>query len=139
MKNLEPISVANIGLGMLLAKADEHLAKISEDVVNRPGLKKARTVTITISLTPDEDQNTGYNMPDIDWNVRHKMPGAQGMTSKAFVMQEGEEQRVMVDPASMNSAQMGLFSGEDVPDEPDDKPEELQEKDDSGNVTPISR
>jgi len=106
---LTEVKLDQIDLGSLLERADQELQKICEDVARRPTLDKARSVTIEVRITPRYDAQTRKNFPDIDWSVKHAMPGHKGMTTKAFVSAENRVLMSTNDPLGELPGQNNLL------------------------------
>lgn len=84
---IETLKLENIQLGDLMETANKALELIGMDVMQRNDLNKPRKVIIEISITPQtEDLLEGkQNVPEVDWTVKHAVPGHAGMTTRAFV------------------------------------------------------
>jgi hypothetical protein len=89
------LQLENVELGGLMSAANDALAEVCKDVVNRPHNAKARTLTIKIAIKPEVTDlpDRRVNQPSIDWAVERAMPGFKGMTTRAFV--EGD--KVIID------------------------------------------
>ena len=75
MEILRTASLASVRGGMLAHQIDAELAKIHSDCVDRPGLKKARKVTLTISVTPrGDDPLEGV---EVAFSVGHSYPSVE--------------------------------------------------------------
>lgn len=108
MKSITPIELNNIQLGAAVEKANEALARIARDVTERGRVEKARNVTLTISIKPNVDPESGMNVPEIDWSVKWAVPGHKGMTTRAFV-EDGELKVNLNDPIGKDPSQPTLF------------------------------
>jgi hypothetical protein len=109
----ELLQLANIELGALLDAANEYLAEVSQDVLDRPHIGDAREVSIKIQLKPDVQYHEGCatNMPTIDWAVGKKMPGCKGMTTRAYA----EDGKLIINtglPLGGNPRQRTIFDNE---------------------------
>jgi len=93
---LRPLALELIQAGDLQKTVENALDKISKDIYDRPALEKARTLTIEVKVTPKGVPDPGGSMPrcmpDIDWQVKHRLPAEGGMTTRAIL--EGD--RLMV-------------------------------------------
>jgi hypothetical protein len=87
----QPLQLENIELGGMMQAANEALGEICQDIIHRPHKSAAREVTIKIKVKPEirEMGDRSINQPNIDWSVETKMPGHQGMTTRAYV--EGDK------------------------------------------------
>lgn len=80
---------------------DQALARIYEDLADRPSLTKARSITLNVTLTPMPDEKGRLDDVDVDIQLTEKVPARQ---TKVYRM----------------SAQRGaLLFNEDSLDEPD--------------------
>lgn len=74
MELLRTASLADVRGGMLAHQLDSELVKIHSDCVDRPGLKKARTITLSITFTPvGDDPLDGV---DVEFSVKSSLPPA---------------------------------------------------------------
>jgi len=62
--------------GALAQELDNTLAEIYQDCVSRPSLKKARSVTLTIEITPraPEDDEVGLKRVETQFKIAKKTP-----------------------------------------------------------------
>lgn len=105
MNELQPINLAAINMGCAVDQVNEALAMIAKDVVERGDIAKPRSVILTIQITPDGKVVPGQaNLPDIDWKVDWKVPGATGMTTRGYV----ENGELKVSTESMDASQPAL-------------------------------
>jgi len=109
-----PLSIERIELGGLIEEANAKLMDIAKDCAARPFIADARVVNISISLKPRTEPTHDHGvalMTDIDWIVKHKVPGRSGMTTRAFFKQIHGEQLPHVntgDPLHGNPDQLTL-------------------------------
>ena len=87
---LQKLTLERLDLGALVETANQTMDEIATDAINRPHLDKARTMTITLKITPKvEDSQAGHGNqtvePEIDWEIKHTVPGRSGRTTRAFV------------------------------------------------------
>jgi hypothetical protein len=94
--NLKPITIENIGMGKLLEKANDGLQRIAQDAIGRCKNGKPRKLTIEIEISPNADDESEVNMPDIGWEVKWSLPGEKGMTARGIVDRIGRETRFPV-------------------------------------------
>ena len=109
MSELVEIQLGAIQMGQAQAKVDEALKRIAEDVVARPSLKKPRTVSLLISITPDQDSEGKTNLPNIDWSVSWRVPGSRGLVTRGYV----EDGKLKVNKNDPNAAQRTIFDDEE--------------------------
>lgn len=74
MELLRTASLADVRDGMLAHQLDGELVKVHADCVDRPNLKKARTITLSITFTPvGDDPLDGV---DVEFSVKTSLPPA---------------------------------------------------------------
>lgn len=110
----QQLCLDNIELGALVSAANDALADIGQDAIDRPYNMDSRTVTIKITIKPEIQtyDTQQVNMPAIDWSVGKTMPGRKGMTTRAYA----ENGRLVVNPGSPMGGhpnQQTLFEGKD--------------------------
>ena len=113
-QDLREISLEAVQLGKAVERVDEELRRIAADVVSRPRVTDARTVTLKISIKPEQDPESGINIPHVDWSVGFSMPGHKGMTTRAFVDDDGRVKVNMNDPVGQQPQMPNLFDVQDV-------------------------
>ena len=112
MNNLQPITLEILVGGDVLAEVDAAIARVCEDVIHRPSLDKARTVTLKISVRPNwvgDDESAisrfsvdrkfvGFeeNRPTVSSEVVEKVPGYASRVVNGMVDDTGSV--VLVDP-----------------------------------------
>jgi hypothetical protein len=88
METLKTSSLSSVANGLLAVSIDDALAKIHEDLNDRPDLSKPRTVTITLAFAPSKgeraldngvpvDRATDLEAARIEFSVAHKLPAAK--------------------------------------------------------------
>jgi len=96
----------------MIAALDEELQIIANDVIKRPHIAKARTVTVKITIKPDYDTETKLNSPEIAYELKHSIPGRTGVKSKGLVdgtqllinhFDPDPNQHNMIDPKDVDS------------------------------------
>jgi|GEM_PF-2261214 len=96
-------------------RLDAELLRIAQDVIDRPRVTDGRTVTLKISIKPEVDPDSGFNVPYIDWAVSWSVPGHKGATTRAFVDPEDRVMRMNLhDMAGGQPQQPTLFDVQDV-------------------------
>jgi hypothetical protein len=124
--SLKPLTLDCIEAGNLVDEVNSALDRISRDVVDRYTIQKARQVAIVIEINPGDAINTKSGMklmPTIDWTVRYKVPGASGVTTRAFVENLHGKQTLMInanDPLGADPNQGTIF--DNLPKEEDSHP-----------------
>jgi len=105
VSRLSAIAVETISGGAALDHLNAALERISKDVIKRPTLNSPRTVRLTITVQPALVEGSDINLPEIDWNVKHSVPGHKGMTTRGYI----EEEQIKInldDPGSQDPRQM---------------------------------
>lgn len=84
---LKQISVTNIDLGELERTINQALAEVGADVHSRPHVEKARTVTVKISVIPEQHEVDGVfvNYPEIRYEVKIAKPSKAVTGMKGYV------------------------------------------------------
>lgn len=83
--NLVELEVGTIQGGAAVNAVNELIAKVAKDVLARPNVVEARTVTLKIKIAPELDGESGKNYPSITWDAKDTVPGKKGLTTKAIV------------------------------------------------------
>ncbi len=90
----ETLRLDNIGFGQLLAKANEAITRICEDVITRKLLKEGQKVKVEIVICPDASEDGEVNTPIINrlvcWLER---PRSQGPTDTGVCRGRSSENR----------------------------------------------
>lgn len=108
MPNTAHLSLSSIQIGALEERANEYLDKIAQDVIERPHDTRKRSLTIKVEISPEWDAESRVNIPNIDWKIDWSVPGAKGMTTRAFV--EDDEIRInQTDPIGRRPDQPSLL------------------------------
>ena len=76
MQILKTSTLSEIRDGMLAQQFDTELVKIHSDCVDRPLLKKARKVTLEITITPTGEDDPLESV-DIDFSVKSTIPATK--------------------------------------------------------------
>lgn len=121
----EKLCMRNIGLGGLEETVDEEIDLISQDVIDRFMINKPRKVIIEISITPICERVSGdlINQPNVDFSVKHVMPGNKGIRTRAFIDAKNEHLMLNTgDPLGSDSRQMTIMD-EEVVHSPAPEPE----------------
>lgn len=90
METLKTSSLQQVANGLLAVSIDDALAKVHEDLNDRPDLDKPRTVTITLNFKPSKgeraldngvpaDRASDLEAARIEFSVAHKLPPARFM------------------------------------------------------------
>ena len=87
--DLEALNLDNLGHGKARAEFEEALGEVIRDVHGRRQLKKKRTVTLTVSITPEYDPEIDLNIPTIDHHVETKTPRREGTPQRARMDADG--------------------------------------------------
>lgn len=79
------LSLATLAGGKLLEAVDEALGRLAKDVGERPGLKKARKLTIEIAMTPTASED--LVIVGVEYTTSEKVPskvsgGTHGVLSR---------------------------------------------------------
>lgn len=114
---LQPVSLTNIQCGQLVEAANSYITRLGDDIVKRPNLFKSRSLVITIDLTPriEESPMGAMLTTEIDWDMKWKVPGQSGMTTRAFVEDMGGKQQLLLnpgDPLGADPRQLNLLDRE---------------------------
>lgn len=120
--SLKPLTLDTVEAGNLVAAVNKALEIIGRDSLERYSIQKARSVHVKITLNPgapiDNRNGPPRLMPLIDWEVRYAVPGAAGMTTRAFVENRHGALALMVntnDPLGSDPNQGTIF--DDLPAE----------------------
>lgn len=84
---------------------DSELKLISDDVIERFSVKGKRSITVKISIEPNVEVIQGSpprNMPELDWEVSHKIPGHSGMKTRAFIEDRDGKEAVYLNTGDPN-------------------------------------
>ena len=113
---LRPLTLDAVEVGNLKDHIDRALEIIGQDVIDRYMIQKPRTVLVKITINPGEpvQRPDGQRrlFPEVGWEVNHRIPGASGMTTRAFVESFLGRSVLMVntnDPCSADPNQGTLF------------------------------
>lgn len=85
MKSLNTESLKDVANGLLAAAIDDALAKVHQDLDDRPGVDKDRTITIKLKMRPsigDRNEDNGQSVDRssnleaarIEFQVNHTLP-----------------------------------------------------------------
>lgn len=97
----EPICLENFGLGNLIDDANEAIGEMERDVIQRPNITGARSVTIKLTMKPVLEGNKGEtrNFPSFNYDVSPvRKPAVKGMELRGYVdhKSHGGESRIIV-------------------------------------------
>ena len=113
---LRPLTLDAVEAGNLVEQINHALDLIGRDVVERYTIQKARSVVVTIEINPGSAVQSADGQrrlyPEIDWKVSHRVPGASGMTTRAFVENLHGRQVLAVntnDPGGIDPNQQTIF------------------------------
>lgn len=85
LRKLTLEAVADIDGGRIKAAVEQALARCHRDVVDRPALKQARKVTLTLKITPiPEDCGLSAGSCNVEFDINESIPRR---TSKKYNMQ----------------------------------------------------
>jgi hypothetical protein len=101
-----------LSAGRALETLNEYLRKIARDVMERSRIEDKRRVTLEISITPQVDEATGINIPEINYKISSSIPGAKGMITRAFI-EDGMMKVNTHDPMGADPRQPTLFDETD--------------------------
>lgn len=103
-------NLSDIDNGQILAEFDTELKRIVKDCLDRPGLAKARKVTLTAIVEPDSIQGTSQaqitDSAYIGFEVTSKIPSLRG---KQYQVQVHGNGNIMVNPASPDDVRQGTL------------------------------
>ena len=68
---------------------DQAIERLTEDCKDRPGVKKARTVTLTVSLVPLANDDGDLDTVDVDFKFKESMPKRASRTYNMLPTRKG--------------------------------------------------
>lgn len=119
---LERLKVENVGMGRAIEMANEYLVKICKDVIDRDSIGKPREVVLKIMVTPEKE--SGENLPEVDWKVSFSVPGAKGITTRAYI----ENGLVKVSKHTVDARQRTVSGYNEEQERASEEEEEAQEQ-----------
>lgn len=77
-RGLEPLTIDNLGEGTAAYNFNQAIREAIEDIVKRPSVKRARSITLTMELSPEPSlDDTGF-VPTWVWKIQTTTPGVKG-------------------------------------------------------------
>lgn len=73
-------TIAKLDQGVIAAAFDAELASALNDCEDRPHTEKARTITLTIKLTPVPDSSGGMKATEVDFDIKSTRPKQESRT-----------------------------------------------------------
>jgi len=102
-----PITVNTIDNGEAVEQVNQLIKRLSEDVIARPHLNAARSISLTFTIKPGVNEATGQNFPIVSWAVKNTYPTIKSAESRGIV--KNGEIHINVDDLQ-NPMQASLFS-----------------------------
>lgn len=84
-KNLEMNTIGELDEGRVAVAVDHALAQIANDLEKRPGVDKARKLTITLTMKPQIDSDGLLGSVDIGKTIKTTIPDTQGHITNAKI------------------------------------------------------
>lgn len=117
--SMEPLVIEKLDGGRALERVNEAIGSIVRDVIKRPYVETARTVTLKISIVPHVVGEQGFvNLaPEIEYEVGTKSPPYSGNRTVGAVKQDplGKDQLLInVDLPGAEPGQSTIFDGQRV-------------------------
>lgn len=85
LKGIYPVSLDVLEDGETKRQFDKLLEEMLQDVIDRKHNRTARKVSLSVTITPEVDENTGRNAPKIQCEVKISKPGYIGRESSSFI------------------------------------------------------
>lgn len=82
---MQPLTLTSLDGGQCLDAAEDELAQLIQDVIDRPLVVGERTLTIKVQVKPNLNPEHNTNMPEFGWSVQPARPGRKGSGQRGVV------------------------------------------------------
>ena len=89
-QNLDMDTIGKLDEGRVAVAVNNALAQIAHDLNRRPGVDKARKLTLTLTMKPQIDSDGLLGSVDIGKTIKATLPDTQGHITNAKVNASGE-------------------------------------------------
>jgi hypothetical protein len=83
-------SLKNLDHGRVGLAFSEEVRRVVEDINDRPALNKARTITLTLEVTPETDDSGDINAAVVQWHLKHTIPPRKTMPYSMLPTKNGQ-------------------------------------------------
>ncbi len=105
---IETMSLLNLGGGGAVEKFDDEMKRVLENIMDRNTGGAARSVTLTVTLTPDKNRD----MCQVGISCKSKLIPVEPFGTSVFIGVDPKIGAIAIEP---NNTQMGLFAKREAP------------------------
>ena len=110
---MERLKIEHLLAGEMSGQIEEALSRLTADVIARPGLKKARRLTLSVEIVPLVDQVSQRNYPEISVELKTAIPGSKGMGVRGIA----QGNQILINPGDMEDAPGQLTIEDELADQ----------------------